>query len=242
MTNPKIAIVTGSARRVGRILAEGLAADGWIVVAHVHHGSDDVPAGTIKAVADLASPACADAIFAAAPGRPSLLVNNAARFAWDGPGQFSVSEFDAHMAVNLRAPMLLAEAFAALQSAAADSLVVNILDAKLAAPNPDYLSYTLSKAGLAAATGLLARAHAEKGMRVNAIAPGLTLRSPGQSAGNYAAMHARNPLGRGVEVGDILAALRFLIGSGTTTGQVLTIDSGQQFLGLARDVQFLEGE
>ncbi|MEO6433644.1 MAG: SDR family oxidoreductase [Sphingomicrobium sp.] len=242
VSSDRIAIVTGAARRVGRALAEALLDDGWAVVAHVHDAADEVPDGTIRIVADLADPAATAAIMAAAPGRPSLLVNNAARFAWDGPGAFSSHEFDRHMAINLRAPVLLAEAFAALQSASGDSLVVNLLDAKLAAPNPDYLSYTLSKAGLAAATELLARAHAAKGVRVNAIAPALMLRSPGQSDENYRAMHAHNPLHRGVEVGDIVAALRFLIAARTTTGQVLTIDSGQRFMGLARDVQFLKGE
>ena len=237
---PPIAIVTGAAKRVGRAIADALLADGWTVVAHVHHAGDEVPDGALQAAADLADPDCAETIFAACPGRPSLLVNNAALFAWDGPGEFSAGQFDAHMAVNLRAPVLLTEAFAALQSSEADSLVVNLLDAKLAALNPDYLSYTLSKAGLAAATELFARLYAERGLRVNAIAPALMLRSPGQSEDNYRAMHAHNPLRRGVELSDIVAALRFLIAAKTTTGQVLTIDSGQRFLGLARDVQFLK--
>lgn len=235
----KNAIVTGAAKRVGRAIAKALIADGWTVVAHVHRDEDEVPDGALKVVADLADPDCAVAIMAACPVRPSLLVNNAARFAWDGPGEFSVAEFDAHMAVNLRAPVLLTEAFAAQQSAAEDSLVVNLLDAKLAALNADYLSYTLSKSGLAAWTELAARAYAAKGVRVNAIAPALMLRSPGQSEENYTTMHAHNPLGRGVEVDDIVAALRFLIAAKTTSGQVLTVDSGQRFMGLARDVQFL---
>jgi NAD(P)-dependent dehydrogenase (short-subunit alcohol dehydrogenase family) len=235
----KIAIVTGAAKRVGRAIAEALIADGWKVVAHVHHDADDEPEGALKVVADLSDSSCAATIMDACPARPSLLVNNAARFAWDGPGEFSAAEFDAHMAVNLRAPVLLSEAFAAQQSAGADSLVVNLLDAKLAALNADYLSYTLSKSGLAAWTELAARAYAARGVRVNAIAPALMLRSPGQSDDNYARMHAHNPLGRGVEVGDIIAALRFLIAAKTTSGQVLTVDSGQRFMGLARDVQFL---
>lgn len=239
MTEQKIAIVTGAARRVGRAIAEALIADDWRVVAHVHHDCDEVPDGAIGVVADLAAKDCAQIVLGACPDRPDLLVNNAARFAWDGPSDFNADEFDAHMAVNARAPILLAEAFAEQQSAGTDSLVVNLLDSKLSAPNPDYLSYTLSKAALAAATELLARAHASKGMRVNAIAPTLLLRSPGQSEGNYRAMHAHNALGRGVEVADVVAALCFLIAAKTVTGQVLTMDSGQRFLGLDRDVQFL---
>src|SRR5688572_16071134 len=100
------AIVTGAGKRVGAILAEALVADGWAVIAHVHRAEDCVPAGAVKAVADLADPACAQTIFAAAAGlpRPTLLVNNAARFAWDTLDAFDPAELDAHMAVNVRAP------------------------------------------------------------------------------------------------------------------------------------------
>jgi NAD(P)-dependent dehydrogenase (short-subunit alcohol dehydrogenase family) len=146
------------------------------------------------------------------------------------------------MAVNVRAPAMLIERFAKLQDSASDSLVVNLLDSKLAAPNPDYLSYTLSKHALAGLTELAARALAPRGVRVNGIAPGLMLRSSGQSEENYEAMHASNPLGRGVEPADVIGAIRYLIDARCVTGQVLVIDSGQRFLGLERDVQFLGGE
>ena len=111
-----------------------------------------------------------------------------------------------------------------------DSLAVNILDAKLAAPNADYLSYTLSKIGLAGWTELASRAYARRGLRVNAIAPGLMLQSPGQSEANYREMHAHNLLRRGVEPDDLIAALRYLIGARTVTGQTLLLDSGQRFM------------
>src|SRR5207253_2818369 len=184
-----------------------LIADGWKVVAHVHHEDDSVAEGATKAVADLADPGCAERIFATADGLPPvrMLVNNAARFAHDGFGAFEPGEFDAHMAVNVRAPMLLSEALAS-RHAGGDALIVNLLDAKLAAPNPDYLSYTVSKQALAGFTGLAARAYAARGVRVNAIAPALMLRSPGQSEENFAASHALNPLRRGVTPDDIVAA------------------------------------
>ena len=134
---------------------------------------------------------------------------------------------------------LLTDRFAALQDGAADSLVVNLLDSKLFAPNPDYLSYTLSKQALAALTELAARALAPKAIRVNAIAPALMLRSSGQSEANFEAMHANNPLKRGVEPADVVEALRYLIGARCVTGQTLVIDSGQRFMALGRDVQFL---
>lgn len=234
------AIITGAGKRVGRVLAEGLVADGWAVVAHVHQDEDDVPSGCIKAVADLSGPDCAERIFAACPAVPRLLVNNAARFVHDDLGRFSVVEFDAHMAVNVRAPALLTERFAAAQTTQPDRLVVNILDAKLRAQNPDFLSYTLSKAALACLTELSARALAGQGIRVNGIAPALMLHSGEQSDENFAAAHKLNALSRGVEPDQVLSAIRFLLDSVTVTGEVLTIDGGQRFLALPRDVQFLD--
>jgi len=244
MAEAGTAIVTGAGKRVGADIARALLDDGWTVVAHVHHEGDSVPDGAVRVVADLAQADCADRIFGAAQGLPPmrLLVNNAARFAWDSFGEFDPSEFDAHMAINARGPALLIDRFAREQNAAADSLIVNLLDSKLAAPNPDFLSYTLSKQALAGLTELAARALASKGIRVNAIAPGLMLRSPGQSEANFAAMHADNPLRRGVESSDVIGALRYLIGARCVTGQILVVDSGQRFLGLDRDVQFLEAK
>ena len=233
------AIVTGAGKRVGAEITRGLLADGWIVVAHVHHPADDVPEGAVKVVADLTDPHCADVIFAAAAGPVRLLVNNAARFAWDGFGELGTDEFDAHMRINVRAPALLIERFASLHSGSGDALVVNLLDSKIASPNPDFLSYTLSKQALAGLTGLAARAFAARGIRVNAIAPGLMLRSSGQSEENFEAMHSANPLKRPVEPADVVEALRYLIGARCVTGETLVVDSGQRFLALPRDVQFL---
>lgn len=241
MANGRTAIVTGAGKRVGREIATALLDDGWSVVAHVHHDSDEVPAGAIKAVADLDGLHCAEAIFGSAAGLPPvrLLINNAARFAWDGFGQFDPGEFSRHMAVNARSPALLIERFAAEQTPEEDSLVVNLLDSKLAAPNPDYLSYTLSKHALAGLTDLSARALASRGVRVNALAPGLMFQSSGQSEENFQRMHADNPLQRGVEPADIIGAIRYLAGARCVTGQILVIDSGQRFMRLDRDVQFL---
>jgi NAD(P)-dependent dehydrogenase (short-subunit alcohol dehydrogenase family) len=240
MTEPSTAIVTGAGKRVGAEIAAALIKGGWTVLAHVHHGEDAVPDGAVKIVADLADVDCADRIFAAAENLPPvrLLVNNAARFAWDGFGHFRCEEFDQHMAVNVRAPALLTDRFAK-QHCEGDALIVNLLDSKLSAPNPDYLSYTLSKSALAALTELAARALARQRIRVNGIAPGLMLRSSGQSQENFEAMHVRNPLGRGVEPEDVVAAVLYLWEARAVTGQIITIDSGHRFLGLERDVQFL---
>jgi NAD(P)-dependent dehydrogenase (short-subunit alcohol dehydrogenase family) len=240
MDSRQTAIVTGAGKRVGREIAGALLDEGWTVIAHVHQQSDDAPEGAIKVVADLTAADCAETIFAAAAELPPvrLLVNNAARFSWDGFGEFDPAELDSHMAVNVRAPALLIERFAAGHDGE-DALIVNLLDSKLAGPNPDFLSYTLSKQALAGLTDLAARALAPRGIRVNGIAPGLMLRSSGQSEENYEAMHADNPLRRGVEPSDVVAAIRYFAGARCVTGQVLVIDSGQHFLGLPRDVQFL---
>ena len=241
MDEPRTAIVTGAGKRVGAHLASALLERGWTVVAHVRNAKDEVAAGAAKVVTDLAATDCADVIFAAAQGLPPvrLLVNNAARFAWDGLGEFSIEEFDAHMQVNVRAPILLMEAMAA-RHRSGDALVVNLLDSKLAAPNPDFLSYTLSKQALLGLTEVAARALAPSGIRVNAIAPALMMKSAGQSDENFRLMHERNPLGRGVSPADVMAAIDYLVESRVVTGEVLTLDGGQRFDPPNRDVQFLE--
>jgi NAD(P)-dependent dehydrogenase (short-subunit alcohol dehydrogenase family) len=246
MVEARTAIVTGGGKRVGADIAIALVERGWTVLAHVRRKGDPVPAGATAVVAELGDADCADRIFAAAERFPPvrLLVNNASRFQWDGLGEFSLEEFDVHMHVNVRAPVLLTQAMAARHGGGArndadGSLIVNILDSKLSAPNPDFLSYTLSKQALAGFTQLAARALASSGIRVNAIAPGLMLKSPGQSEANFQAMHERNPLGQGITTGDVVAALDFLIAAGTVTGQVLTIDGGLGFDAPGRDVQFL---
>ena len=236
----RTAIVTGAGKRVGATIAAALVRDGWTVLAHVHHDADSVPEGAAKVVADLAEPDSAKSIFDAAGALPPvrLLINNAARFAWDAFGDFSAEEFDRHMAINVRAAAMLIEAFAERHEGG-DALVVNLLDSKLSAINPDYLSYTLSKAALGTLNELAARALAPRSIRVNGIASALMLRSSGQSEENFEAMHLNNPLRRGVNADDVVAALRYLIDASAVTGQVITIDSGQRFMALERDVQFL---
>lgn len=251
----RTAIVTGAARRVGARLAEALRDDGWTVLAHVRTIDDEAPPGTRKVAADLGRGDCAERIFAAAVGLPpvALLVNNAAHFAPDSIEAIDADGFDAHLAINLRAPALLTAAFARAvrqqrlgagsgsgATPPGDRLIVNLLDSKLAAPNPDFASYTLSKMGLAGLTEIAARALAPAGIRVCAIAPALMLRSPGQSEANFAASHRLNPLGRAILPADVVAALRFLLAASGVTGETILIDGGQRFMNLPRDVQFLE--
>ena len=237
----RTAIVTGAGKRVGAVIAAELVADGWTVVGHVHHADDPVPQGVLKIVAELTDLACAEAIYDASDRLPPvrLLVNNAARFARDELGGFNPEELDAHMAVNLRAPILLTQEFARRHSPGEDALIVNLLDSKLAAPNPDFLSYTLSKQALAGFTEIAARALAPQGIRVNGIAPALMLRSSGQTEENFERVRARNPLRRGVEPEDVVSAIRYFISAPAVTGEVILIDGGQRFTPPERDVQFL---
>lgn len=242
MSEGRTAIVTGAGKRVGRVVAEALLADGWSLIAHVRDGGDDVPQGAVKTMADLADRNCAERIFAAAADLPpiQLLVNSAARFAHDAFGAFDAAEFDRHMAINVRAPILLTEEFARRHRHGEDSLIINLLDSKLASPNPDFFSYTLSKQALAGLTELTARALAPRGIRVNGIAPGLMLRSAGQTRENFEQMHSANPLGRGVEPTQVADAIRFLSATPTITGEVIVLDSGLRFWSPQRDLQFLE--
>lgn len=236
----RTAIVTGGGKRVGARIVDALLADGWSVVAHVHRHDDQVAEGAVRVVADLADPSCATQIFAATEGLAPvrLLVNNAARFAFDGFGAAEPAEFDAHMAVNARAPLLLIDQLVR-RHRDGEALVINLTDAKLAAPNPDFLTYTLSKFALAGLTEVAARALAQRGIRVNAIAPALMLPSGEQDEANFAAVHGLNPLSRAIEPADVVAAVRYLIDSGGMTGQTLVVDGGQRFMALPRDVQFL---
>lgn len=238
------AIVTGGAKRIGAALVRALAADGWHVLIHYNRARDEAEAlaaevGNASIVqAELRDADAAGAILAAAEGLPplGLLVNNAARFVHDDVADFTAEGWAAHLDINLRAPALLSRAFAGRVER---GLIVNMLDAKLAALNPDFFSYTLSKIGLAGLTELCARAFAP-GIRVCGIAPSVTMVSGPQSRANFDKVHGLNALGRGVDVGEIVAALRFIIATPSLTGQTILLDGGQRFLSLPRDVQFLE--
>jgi NAD(P)-dependent dehydrogenase (short-subunit alcohol dehydrogenase family) len=242
----RTAIVTGGARRIGAALVRALAEEGWHLLIHFHRSVAEAEAlaaevgNAVVVAADLADPASADAIMAALEPLPParLLVNNASLFAYDSADDFTAEGWDSHMAANLRAPALLSRAFA--RAAQAPAVIVNLLDAKLAQPNPDFFSYTVSKFGLAALTELHARAWAARGIRVCGIAPSVTLVSGPQSRDNFDSVHDLNPLGRGVRVEEIVGALRFILATPTLTGQTIVLDGGQRFLSLARDVQFLE--
>jgi NAD(P)-dependent dehydrogenase (short-subunit alcohol dehydrogenase family) len=246
LEGPRTAIVTGGAKRIGAELSRALSADGWHVLIHCNRSRQEAQAlaaelGSASVVAaELADPAAAKTIMDALEGLPPprLLVNNASRFVYDAAADFDVTGWDAHLDVNLRAPALLSSAFAA-RVAAGPGLIVNLLDAKIAALNPDFFSYTVSKLALAGLTEVCARAFAPA-VRVCGIAPSVTLVSGPQSRDNFDAVHDLNVLGRGVDVAEIVAALRFIIATPSLTGQNILLDGGQRFLSLPRDVQFID--
>lgn len=244
---PRTAIVTGGARRIGCAITRALAADGWHVLIHHHSSTEEAAAladelGATRVQADLADAGAAEAVMAALDGLPppALLVNSAAGFALDQFDDFTVAQWDRHMAVNARAPALLTQAFARAVPEGQGALVVNVLDAKLVQPNPDFFTYTVAKMALAGVTELSARVLAGRGIRVCGIAPSVTLVSGPQTRANFESVHTLNALERGVTVEQIVETLRFLIATPTLTGQTIVLDGGQRFLGLPRDVQFLE--
>lgn len=244
----RTAIITGGAKRIGAAFARALSADGWHLLIHCNTSVDEAnelaqSLGNAHVVsADLSEADCAERIFAATKGLPpvGLLVNSASRFVLDSFDDFGLDEWAAHMDINVRAPALLTRAFAQAVPKGAGGLVVNLLDAKLAFPNPDFFTYTISKMAFAGLTELSGRLLAEQAIRVCAIAPSVTLVSGPQSRENFETVHGMNALQRGVTVDDLVAALRYVIASPSLTGQTIVLDGGQRFMGLPRDVQFLD--
>jgi NAD(P)-dependent dehydrogenase (short-subunit alcohol dehydrogenase family) len=246
-----VALVTGAARRIGREIALALARDGWDIGVHYATSRDDaqqtvaeIEALGRRAVAvnrDLAVEAgvksllaeCADEL-----GPVTCVVNNASLFERDDTASFSGEHLARAMRTNVVAPVLLAQALHDQLPADAQGVVVNLLDQKLSNPNPDFLSYTLSKAALQEATRLLAMALAPK-VRVVGVAPGLTLISGDQSEAGFERAHTRTPLGRSSTPTDIAQAVVYLARAGAVTGTTLLVDGGQHLVPSERDVMFL---
>ncbi len=247
----KVALVTGAARRIGRTIALALAQRGWDVAVHYGNSAADAQA-TIREIeglgrravalqADLADESAVKALLPAvtkALGRVSCVVNNASLFEHDSAADFSPAALDRHMHVNLAAPLLLAQALHAATPAGAQSVVVNLLDQKLYNLNPDFLSYTLSKATLQTATTMLAQALAPT-VRVVGVAPGITLVSGDQTEEGFAKAHKITPLGSSSTPDDVAAAVCFVADSPAITGTTLLVDGGQHLIPLQRDVMFV---
>ncbi len=244
-------LVTGGAKRVGRRLVEHLSAAGHAVVIHANSNAAEADAlrdqlrranpdvWTISADLSDHTAVCAlvDQASQIAGGPLSGLINSASIFDYDTPEAMKVSAFDLAMAVNLRAPALLSERFAAQADPARDNCIINLLDQKLWNMNPDFFSYTLSKAGLLAATDMMARAFAPA-VRVNAVAPGLLLPSFDQTQAEFEEVASRNPMGRPIDLANLMSAASFLLDNTALTAQVIHLDNGQRLEASARDVMF----
>ncbi len=249
----QVALVTGGARRLGRAIALGLAADGWDIVLHYGRSqaeAQDTVAEILalgrRAVAlqcDLSDAAATTSLLAranAALGRVTCLVNNASLFEFDSAAAFSPALLERHMRTNLSAPVLLAQALHAATPAGEQAVVINLLDQKLFNLNPDFLSYTLSKAGLHCATTMLAQALAPT-VRVVGVAPGITMVSGDQSDAGFEKAHTATPLGRSSTPDDIARTVCFIARSPAITGTTLLVDGGQHLQASPRDVMFLTG-
>lgn len=243
------ALVTGGAKRIGAAIVRALAEAGFPVVIHHRHSAEaaaalasEIVAGGGNArtlAADLAAPESASALIARAEalaGPVTVLVNNASRFEFDSAASVTAESIAAHMAPNLAAPVLLAREMAA-RIGGREGVIVNILDQKLGNLNPDFFAYTLSKAGLAAATEMLAMALAPA-IRVCGVAPGLTLIGARQSEENFRRGQESTPLRRGVHETDIARAVRFVVETPSITGTTLVVDAGEHLMRRQRDVSF----
>ncbi|HZX28123.1 MAG TPA: SDR family oxidoreductase [Telluria sp.] len=248
---PQAALVTGAGRRLGRAIALGLARAGWDVAVHYRASADEARevADAIQALgrracllqADLSEEDEARALVpraVAALGALHCVVNNASLFEYDDAASFTGAVLQRHMQANVAGPLLLAQALHAATPAGGQGVVINLLDQKLYNLNPDFLSYTLSKAALHTATTVLAQALAPR-LRVVGVAPGLTMVSGDQSAAGFAKAHTATPLGRSSTPEDIVDAVLYAARARALTGTTLLVDGGQHLLPLERDVMFL---
>ena len=242
-------LITGGARRIGAAIGRALAADGWHVIVHFRHASaeaQDLAAGIANAGgrcdtigADLGNrdavarliPACV-AQFGSLDG----LINNASGFSYDRFDTMDEAGWDTHLGSNLQAPVFLAQAFA--RQCSGPGAVINMLDHKVTAPNPDFFSYTVAKMALANATVLMAQALAKTTVRVNGIAPGITLLSGKQTEAGFERAWTAPPLGRSSTPDELADACRFILATPSLNGQILVLDGGESLLARRRDIAF----
>ena len=246
------ALVTGSGRRIGAEIAQHLGARGWHVF--VHYNSSASEAETVAAViraqggtataigADLANAEAVNALVgrceAVCP--LGLLVNNASSFEYDTSASFTADALDHNMRVNLYAPALLSQALhGAVKARGGEGVIINLVDNKVFALNPDYFSYTLSKVALQGMLQMLAMAYAPT-IRIAGIAPGITLISGEQTDAEFERTHNNNPMRRGCTPEQILGAIDFILGTPSYHGQTLLIDVGQVLQRRPRDIAFLD--
>jgi NAD(P)-dependent dehydrogenase (short-subunit alcohol dehydrogenase family) len=243
----RAALVTGAAKRIGSVIAIELARSGFDIA--VHYGrsqadaerlADAIRAEGRRAVtlsADLAVETEAASLVPRAVealGTLEVLVNNASVFMEDACDTSDRALWDAHIETNLRAPLVLARAFA--DQAEAGASIVNVIDQRVLKPTPQFFSYSISKAGLWFATRTLAQALAPK-IRVNAVGPGPTLPSIHQSPDDFQAEADNVLLQRRSTPEEIAKAVLYLVDAPTVTGQMIAVDAGQHLGWRTPDVQ-----
>ena len=241
-------LITGAAQRIGRALALDFAHRGWRVAIHCRASRQQaqelaqhlgrVGAPTAVLTADLAVPSQVERLLPECVrllGPPTCLINNAAMFAADAVGGLQSGLWDAQLAVNLKAPVFLAQAFASHLPAGAAGNIINIIDQGVLRPTPQFFSYTVSKAALWAVTRTLAQALAPS-IRVNAIGPGPVLQSTYQTEAEFRAEYQATLLGRSTPPEEIATAIRFILEAPALTGQMLALDGGQHLTWQTPDV------
>ncbi|MCW1382578.1 SDR family oxidoreductase [Novosphingobium sp. KCTC 2891] len=246
-----LALVTGGWRRIGAAIAMKLADEGWDLALHAHHDTSFEPdlatalaargAAVHPLAADLGDTAAAARLVAEAAeraGRPAtLLVNCASMFRDDDVHTVSGESLEDHFRVNLFAPVLMTRAFAEALGGAAGAVVM-ILDQRVVNPVPDQLGYTLSKQALHASVRTLARALAPR-IRVNGVAPGLTLPTVDYAADQWQRLEKLMPLHRLAAPEEIAAAVHYLAAAPSVTGQTIFVDAGASLESYARDFVYL---
>jgi NAD(P)-dependent dehydrogenase (short-subunit alcohol dehydrogenase family) len=240
-------LITGGAKRLGAAIARAIAAAGYTPVIHAHNSAAEAAAlaealGGAFVLGDLSDPATPARLIAEASERAGPLfglINNASRFEFDSPASVTAESMAAHFGPNLVAPLLLMKCFAAALTLER-GVVINILDQKLSNLNPDFFSYTLSKAALAAGAEMAAMAFAPR-VRVCGIAPGLTMIAPRQTPERFEQAWRANPLRRGAAPEDIARAAVFLLDTPSMTGTTITVDGGEHLMHRGRDVGILSG-
>ena len=248
----KTVLITGAAKRLGREIALALAGAGWRVAIHYRQSRSEagqtasacakLTPGSDVFAADLSDEAAIRGLLPAViarMGRVDAVVNNASLFEHDSAASFNLKSFDQHLHANAGAAILLAQALHThVMSRQGQGVVVNMLDQKLWNPNPDFFSYTLSKAALETANTLLAMALAPQ-LRVVGVAPGLTLTSHLLSDEKFRQLHQQSPLGRSSSPADVASTVRFALENPSITGTTLLVDGGQHLMKFERDFSLM---